>query len=186
MLCNKTGPNFLLTTCTSMIEKNAFIVTKSVSFLTPSQLHRSSEAWFTVQSNYYCKIPWLSSRTLLLHSSDGVAPLPGICSGVAQHKFLSPLCAREEDGLKPASLVFLPTSPGHAVLHRQVASLLLFCFFLPASWSWHSIPQFCYRSEPERHVKSNYLLLQGKGENEKQIQVDLSIAERWAELLEAW
>lgn len=123
MLCNNMGPNSALTTCTRMTEKNYFIVTKSVSFLTPSQLHRSSEAWFTVQSNYCCKIPWLSSRTLLLHASDGVAPRPDVCScafaKAAPHRFLSLLCAKEEDSLKAASLVFLPTSPGHVVLRRQ-------------------------------------------------------------------
>lgn len=71
----------------------------------------------------------------------------------------------------------------HAQQHcagSQVASLLLALFSLPASWSWHRISQFCFLSQPGRHVKRNYLPLQGKGENERQVRVDPSIAEGWA------
>lgn len=75
---------------------------------------------------------------------------------------------------------FLPPQAMWYCTGSQVASLPLSCFSLPASWSWRCIPQFWYQSQPGRNVKSNYLLLQGKGENERQIQVDPSVTERWA------
>lgn len=72
--CNKTGANSAPTTRASRTKNHFFWSYKNfVSFLTPSQLHRYSKAQFTVQSNYCCKIPWLSSRTLL-HSSEGSTP----------------------------------------------------------------------------------------------------------------
>lgn len=75
---------------------------------------------------------------------------------------------------------FLPPQAMWCCTGSQVTSLPLSCSSLSASWSWHCIPQFWYQSQPGRHVKSNYLLLQGKGENERQIQVDPSVTQRWA------
>lgn len=189
MLCNKMGPNSASTTCTSMTAKMSFPVTKSVSFLTPSQLHRYSEPWFTVQSNYYCNIPRLSSRTLLLRFSDGGAPLPDVCScaltRVTHHGFHSLLRATKGDSLKPASVVFLPTSPGwpcgiaqagRSPVYSSLASSYLQVDPGTASHSFaidlsqgdtSNLITSCYRERGEMRGKFRWILASQKGEQKE-------------------
>lgn len=61
----------------SRTENISFKVTKIfVSFLPPSQLQRYSKARLAVQSNYCCKIPWLSSRTSLWWFGGSLSVFP--------------------------------------------------------------------------------------------------------------